>query len=33
MDTYGSLFPGHDDELMRTLESFRPAEARVLELG
>lgn len=32
MDTYGHLFPGHDDELMRTLEGFRPTEGRVIEL-
>lgn len=32
MDTYGHLFPGHDDELVRTLESFRPVEGKVIEL-
>jgi integrase len=32
MDTYGHLFPGHDDELVRTLESFRPQVSTVVEL-
>lgn len=32
MDTYGHLFPGHDDELVRTLESFRPVEGKVISL-
>jgi integrase len=32
MDTYGHLFPGHDDELVRALEEFRPQEAKVVEL-
>lgn len=32
MDTYGHLFPGHDDELVRALEGFRPVEGKVIEL-
>jgi integrase len=32
MDTYGHLFPGDDEELVRALEGFRPPEAQVLHL-
>ena len=32
MDTYGHLFPGHDDRLVRALEGFLPTEGTVTRL-
>lgn len=32
-DTYGHLFPGHDEALIAALEARRPREAQVIEMG
>lgn len=33
LDTHGHLFPGHDDEFVCTLESFRPKTKTKLASG